>query len=163
MGGGEGRIQDKQEERRRLSGYFAAGLLAIITLLTFSQLQDFGPRSTVRRFHDAILSPEPSLAKEVGELVSPGLGSYSTDQLVAGVRNELAMGANPQLAGVQMSGGMAQVLVVYVRPSFPEPRVTPVVYFVRLSSERQRRWRIDSGSTWNALIDTQRRRYIPDQ
>jgi len=155
------RRTNRREERRRISGYVAAGMLASVTLLTFSQLQDFGPRSTVRRFHDALLTPGPGAVRQINELVSPALGTYSTDQLAAGVREELLGGAEARLAAVQTEGSTAQVLVVYVRPSFPQPRVTPVVYFVRLPEERPRRWRIDSGSTWNALVDAQRRRYMP--
>lgn len=122
--------------------YLAAGLLAAVTLFTFYVFRDYGPQSTIRRFHAAISQDNVS---ELANLTTDGLNAASTRRMVLFVA-QLAE-RNPTYEIVEMKR-LRDVVLAAVEYRFPNGAAMGVVWHVRRMPAD---WRIDCAETERGL------------
>jgi len=118
----------------KVSSVVAAGLLSAVTLGTFYLLRNYGPESTVQRFHTAALAADQAeLAKLTLKPDSPNVVP-----LVDEIRYMARLGARPEVANVQRGSGEVIVQIVY-RTSYREEEID---WFVR--ETRSSLWLVDA-------------------
>lgn len=134
--------------RSRQSGsWIAAGLIATLTASVFFVLQNYGPESTVRRFHEAVVR------KNFSELsrVSSGSIRQATDRVELDpatamlwnfVTDLVAQGARLRLRDVQRGPGFVWVAVYYVVPGR-----APVALPWLARHTPQGEWKVDTLAT----------------
>lgn len=121
------------------TSWVPAILLAGITLAVFTSLQNYGPQSAVRRFHQAIVTRDrAALETSVLEPVD----SKPVGMLLQGVERLLLNGP-PALTGSRQMNRSEQLLLTY-RDGFGN--AFPIVFFVE-KPERQKNWKINASKT----------------
>lgn len=128
--------------RGQFGSWLAAGCLAVLTLSVFWVSRDTGPESTVRRFHQSLLSGDAAGVSEV--LMNGGDGAGT--ELASAVSFLLRQTSQVSLGRVRSSGRTATVDVVYV--TRPSGGVVTVRYVV---SKPGLRWRVDALGTLRLL------------
>ncbi|MCB0826335.1 MAG: hypothetical protein KDC26_09110 [Armatimonadetes bacterium] len=120
------------------SSVVSAGVLSVLTLATFAYSRDRGPESSVRRFHQAIVSRD---LKEL-ERVTVKDKSDALNYLVQSVDGMIQRSDAVVLDRVEQSGRDAYIDVKY---RFPMNRgIFTLRYVVVLDG---RRWKIDARQT----------------
>ncbi len=116
----------------------ASGALALVVMLVFFVLQDYGPESAVRRFHEAIVRHDNETLKRVTK------GSLETEvaqfELTA-VEQVLKAGARYQLVRTDHRAGWVGAEVVYRSPNGQ----TGTIYWVVVKDGPT--WKVDPEAT----------------
>lgn len=95
----------------RSSGWLAASALAAMVIAVFFVLQNYGPESAVRRFHEALLRND---AAELRAVTNPGSGDAL--QAVASVAYRAMQAADSnRIVRREDAGGKVLVEVAYLR------------------------------------------------
>lgn len=133
----------------RWGTYWAAAVLAGLTLSVFAALRDYGPESAVRRFHQATLDgDEPGLQRVTKEEVR---STY-----VLRLRQELERlgreGARIRMGFVQKEmrvdrSTMAQIPSVIAEVRYYSPRGVQSIYWVL--DHDPGGWVVNATETWN--------------
>jgi hypothetical protein len=134
-------------------GILPAGILAIVTVATFARLQDYGPQSTVRRFHQAIAIRD---VNELQRVVREPVASAPVATLVSGV-SRLLINGSPVLAGSKQTNGEERLLMTY-RDDLGN--AFPIVFFVE-RNRTDRNWKINASKTSVAFENYLRALYGP--
>lgn len=93
---------------------FVAAAFALMVLSIFFVLQDYGPESTIRKFHQQIADRQFTNA---GAYLDQPVQTPSSQNLIADVSQLLALGARPVVQGMIRRQRLVQVQVVYFIPS----------------------------------------------
>ncbi len=125
---------------RASSNIIAAGSVAAIILAIFFRFQEYGPESTLRKFHEAAARGDE---QELGRLVDQTNPEVAR-ALEIQVNEFLRAGARYQLVSMDRSPGQVIANVRYVMPrrGYEIPMVWIVV-------QRGHVWRIDALKTLN--------------
>lgn len=115
-------------------------MLAILTVFVFTTLRDYGPASTLRRFHEAVFARDARALSEVS-VQRPDSGAL--DQL-----SSLVYGARTNGARVVIEGSVREPnRVVYrVQYKFPNSQVA-FLDFVVTKPRRNGPWLVDAEAT----------------
>jgi hypothetical protein len=132
--------------------WIPAFLVAGLTLFVFFVLQNFGPQSAVRRFHNAILRRDST---ELRASVLESTDSKSVRVLVDGV-SRLLLNGPPALAGSRHEPNEEQLLLTY---RDDQGNVFPIVFFVE-KRPGQRNWKVNSSKTSIAFENYLRNFYL---
>ena len=130
------------EGSSKLALYATAAVLSLITLTVFFVLQDYGPESTVRRFHQATVSRDDTELRRVTaqDLDYPSVSYLRQSVYNAVVRNR----ASVRLGNVAREPGRAVAEVDYLSP-FGSATILWVVV------ETKAGWKIDADQTLSLL------------
>jgi len=133
----------------RYSSYIAAGVLAVVTLSTFYMLQDYGPASAIRRFHQGVAKEDLSVVQ--GAIIQP-VESPSVGRVVERVQSLIQM-ESPRVAGTERDlsrrSGPPKVRVVLVYRDI-DGSPFPIVWVVEKPS---RVWKINVDKTETIIND----------
>lgn len=129
----------------RFAAYGAAGVLAVVVLFVFFILQDYGPESAVRRFHEAAARGD---LRTIQELTKRGSSDEATIRLASQLRFILiSQGARYRLMRMDRRPGEVGAEVAYV---YPGGQVAGLYWIVR-KGPGERSWRIDVERTLNPM------------
>ncbi len=96
-------------------GWLTSILLSLVTLFVFGSLQDYGPDSTVQKFHRAAAARD---AESANRLVAPDFDSSSTQELWATLVWLMANGRTEYaITHYQREANKAGIVVRYRLPS----------------------------------------------
>ncbi|HLO98887.1 MAG TPA: hypothetical protein VK171_09865 [Fimbriimonas sp.] len=141
-----------------------AALLALIVIFTFGSLQNYGPESTVRRFHTSLTNIQKSqlenrgipanewarlrssLVEDVGATPGSGTDQYAK-LLVERVYDQYRIGATYSLARMDRHPREVRIAVVYAPPGMPQSTIVWVV--TKPSGSRE--WKINARKTFSAM------------
>lgn len=90
-----------------------AAVLAIVVLTVFDKLQNYGPESAVRRFHEALITRNEPELEDV--LYDPG-STDALNDIIARIYPLLADGAPIHLSDIDRKPSTVLVLVAYYPP-----------------------------------------------
>ena len=90
-----------------------AAVLAVVVLSVFSKLQNYGPESAVRRFHEALLNRNEA---EIEEVLYQPWSRADVDLIVSTIYPLLADGARIRLRDVERTPTAVRVTVYYYPP-----------------------------------------------
>ena len=114
-------------------------LLAALTLTVFAKLQDFGPESTLRRFHQAAIRGDvPTIDATTAE----GANSPFVQALAQGIRSYAETGAPIQPLGMMRGPGEAICEVAYA------DRQSGMSVHLWVLKLRGRTWKINAEATY---------------
>lgn len=118
--------------------YLAASVLAIFTLLTFFRLQNYGPQSVLRTFHEAISKRDGKLADTV---VRDGIDSSAMRQVMSFLSPVLVQSSSYELVESRRPNSNTYLAAVEYR--------TPqgVFPFVWVLTKNDNTWKIDAQAT----------------
>jgi hypothetical protein len=120
-------------------GWLTAVLLSLVTIFVFGSLQNYGPDSTVRQFHQAAAELDRNGA---AALVSPDFDSSSTQMLWRELNTLLANGKTEyQISHYQRKANQAAIVVRY---RFTNGEARTLVWVV---SRMDGKWKIDTRET----------------
>lgn len=120
-------------------GWLTSILLSLVTLFVFFTLRDYGPDSSVRKFH---LAAEDLNREEAAPLVYPDFNSSSTQELWSLVAGLMANGrTNFEIAHYQRKANQAAIAVRY---RFPNGEQRTLIWLV---NRIEGKWRIDTRET----------------
>lgn len=125
-------------------GYAAAATLSLLTLGVFYVLQDYGPESAIRRFHDAVLKRDPV---ELQRVTDEDVRSQSVQQLITQVGAFMRSGSY-QLLRMERSATQVQAAVVYRARGSRD--VFPMIWVVE---KRGGLWKVNADKTMTILRD----------
>lgn len=117
----------------------AAALLGILTLGVFYVLQDYGPESSLRKFHRAAVNRN---LREISEVIAKGSNPESVRVLAKMVYDYAHAGARYQLLHVKRENKRVVAEVAYVLPG--RPVVFPVLWVVEKEPDG---WKVDINET----------------
>jgi hypothetical protein len=131
-----------KDSKQRWAPYVAAALLASLTIRVFSELQDYGPESAIRRFFGALGSPQ-ALQDEItkGDLGDAELAMFA-DLLFWQTH-----GVTAQMGHVKVTGNEARVVVSF---SFPNGTIWHSVWVVEGGG---RKWLVNANKTATIFRD----------
>lgn len=130
------------DRRQAVANYGPAVVLLGLVLLVFAVLQNYGPQSTVRRYHMAIQDRQLAALSRV--LVEP-VDSPPSQLLNSFVARQLQI-ANYRIVARDDQADGIRLLVVY---SARQGRWTyPVVFFTEKSGSR---WRVNASKTLTGI------------
>ncbi|BBO23321.1 MAG: hypothetical protein AMXMBFR19_05480 [Chthonomonadaceae bacterium] len=121
----------------------ASIVLAGLTLAVFATLQDYGPESAVRRFHEAALNGD---SRAMGRVVTSDSSEGAVSLLASRVLELARSGGRYQLLGIERGPGSARAEVAYVFPY--RGLVISMLWSVR---KEGRSWRVDADETLRNL------------
>lgn len=125
------------------SSVVAAGSLTLLCGAVFTTLQDYGPESSLRLFHEAIARRDPNTFARV---VEPGMDDVDTQFSITVVqRLLLQQGARFRISRMDRKPAWVGAQVEYIAPN---GRISTVYWIVR---KENRVWRVDARETWRAL------------
>lgn len=124
--------------RRQTSSAIAAAALAVITIFVFWVLQDYGPESAIRRFHDAVLNRDPVALAQV---TAEALNDPNVVHLEQNVVQLAQAGANYRI--LRMDRGPRRV-AAEVQYSLPDGRTGTTMWVV---VKQNRVWRVEASET----------------
>ena len=120
-------------------GWLTAILLSLVTIFVFGSLQNYGPDSTVRKFHQAAAELDRNGA---AALVAPDFDSSATQDLWTSLTSLLANGRTEyQITHYQRKANQAAIVVRY---RFPNGEARTLVWVV---SRIEGKWKIDTRET----------------
>jgi hypothetical protein len=120
-------------------GWLTSILLSLVTLFVFFTLQNYGPDSTVRKFH---LAARELDRDEAATLVYPDFDSSSTQELWTLVAGLLANGRTDfEITHFQRKANQAAIVVRY---RFPNGEQRTLIWLV---NRIEGKWRIDTRET----------------
>jgi hypothetical protein len=133
-----GRYIRLMAERSGAGAPVPAILLAAITLAVFWILQDYGPESAIRRFHQAAITGDRDTLQGVSlhRIESPAVQELEND-----VRTLLRGGGAYRILRMDRGPRRVSAEVVYGRPG--SPVVIPMIWFVD-KPEGHRSWRVNA-------------------
>ena len=155
--------------RKKLPGRLAAAVLAVITLVAFFILQDYGPVSAVRRFHEALRrSNLPAVqqalasgdaaafiqrlgsgnAATIQQVSEEPVGDPSVQYMALHLSPLILQGIQPQLAKTEREGERDDVVVVY---HLPNGEMLAIVWIV---DRKGSIWKINAQETAEALYES---------
>jgi hypothetical protein len=129
------------------SSYAAASVLAVITLGVFFRLQDYGPESAIRRFHNDVLNDDSS---DLQRVTVQSIGDQRVRRLVSLVHNLLVDGRRYQLVGMDRTPDQVRAAVIY---RIPRREDRAIVWVVERSDGG---WRVNADKTITILEDWSR-------
>lgn len=88
-------------------------LLSVLTLSVFAQLRDYGPESTLRRFHEAIRDQD---LETLDRLTVEGANDYRLIALARSFKRAFDLGVSAQILGIRREPDRVVAEVAYVRP-----------------------------------------------
>jgi hypothetical protein len=132
---------------RGLAGTITAAVLASITLWSFWVLQNYGPDSSIRRFHEAAVKLDRA---ELAAVTWGDPNSAAAIRLQQTVRAWLTGGATFRIARKQETRGVLTAAVIYSRPGAP----SMATVWVLRRQQGESGWRVDAPET---LMFLQRR------
>ncbi len=136
--------------RRWIKEFLPALALAAGTLFIFGRLQDYGPVSVVRRFHESIRAadapnaPAQLLRENVQQCLIENISDLEPRRLITAVEQYM-LDSQIGLAGTEREPRSVRVLIAYRKP---DGFVLPVVFFVE---KPQNKWKINATKTETAL------------
>jgi hypothetical protein len=120
-------------------GWLTSILLTLFTVFVFGTLQNYGPESTVSKFHQAAKELDRETA---AELMSPGIDSAASQELWRFFAGLMANGrAEYRIVHYERKANQAAIVVRY---GFPNGEQINLIWVVK---RRQGRWLIDSEET----------------
>lgn len=120
-------------------GWLTSALLSLLTLFVFGSLQNYGPESSVRRFHQAAAELSQPMAEP---LVEPAFDSAATQQLWSYVTSMLVDGkASVSVTHYQRKDDRAVILTRYQFPGGEQQSLAWVV------NREGKKWTIDTRET----------------
>lgn len=125
--------------RAALKGLAPALALGLLVLFVFATLQNYGPESAVRRFHEAVLTGDFKRLEET--VYQPSRGPYASD-IVGELGPILASGARIRLRDVDRRPSQVFVSVVYYLPDGRQGS------FIWVTQKTQNGWKVDTQETW---------------
>lgn len=128
--------------KAKIPGSLTAAILAVVTLGAFAILQDYGPVSAVRRFHEAVAKGDAAALQQV---VMEPVKDEDVQYLVQGISNELVNHVQPVLARTDRQGDQDDVVVTYNQPN---GQTLAIVWIV---DHRNSLWKINADQTATAL------------
>ena len=131
-------------------GWLTAILLSLVTLFVFGTLRNYGPDSTVRKFHEAAIADDSQAA---ANLATPNFDSASTQELWSFLKGLMANGSTEyEIAQNQRQANKSAIVVRYRSPYGDQRSLIWVVI------RQQGRWVIDTKETTLAARYLLRRR-----
>lgn len=127
------------EEFSRNKAIGASLILTVLTLTVFFILQDYGPESVIRRFHQAALEDDRAA---ISQTVMGGPDTPWAIKLQQSVRQLAREGYRYEFSRVIRLPRQVYVNVVYYPPGFPAVNA-PGVVFGWVVQKPQRRWEIN--------------------
>ena len=124
----------------------AAAALAAVTLFVFYTLQDIGPESAIRRFHEAVITQNLPALQSVSV---QSLDDPNTQKLATRVVEEIGHGARYQLLHMDRGRSEVGAEVAYIRP---DGSVAPTYWIVERHPGRQ--WRVNAMRTLSIMSRT---------
>ncbi len=118
----------------------AALLLAVLTLSVFWVLQDVGPESAIRRFHQALARRD---AGELQSVTLQPLQAPAPQALVSRTQTLLTQGARFRVLRMDRTPNQVIAEVAYVLPN----KTGTVMLWVIRNSDRTAAWRVDATAT----------------
>ena len=137
-----------KEGNARYGPAIAAAFLACLTVRVFSELQNYGPESAIRRFYQAVKANDRKAVESV--MVPQQIDGPNFKYLVGKLMAWNAEGANLQVARIERTGNEVRAVVVF---SFPSGTVTGFVWVVERSGKD---WLVDTNKTATILLDSLR-------
>lgn len=122
----------------RASSLVPAIALAVLTLAVFWVLQDYGPESAIRRFHDAVLSRD---ALALAQVTEDDLNDLPTQRLIQNVLLLGEKGATYRILGMQRETRRVAAEVQYNLPDGKSGRTIWIVV------KRNRVWKVEASET----------------
>ena len=122
----------------RASATFAAATLAILVLAVFSVLQDYGPESAIRRFHDAVRRDD---VRALAQVTEEDPRDARVQHLAQNVALLSKQGANYRILRMDREPRQVAAEVQYVLPDGRQGRTVWVVVKTR------RTWRVEASET----------------
>jgi len=119
-------------------------VLSLLTLSVFYVLQDYGPESAIRRFHDAVVRGD---GIELQRVTAEDIRSPSVILLARDVKNFLVDGTY-QLSRMERSQNQVQAAVVYRAKGSAE--LFPMIWIVE---KRGSVWKVNADKTLTILRD----------
>ena len=131
-------------------GWLTAILLSLVTLFVFGTLRNYGPDSTVCKFHEAAIADDSQAA---ANLATPNFDSASTQELWSFLKGLMANGSTEyEIAQNQRQANKSAIVVRYRSPYGDQRSLIWVVI------RQQGRWVIDTKETTLAARYLLRRR-----
>lgn len=128
----------------RTTSLWPAIALAILTFLVFASLQNFGPESTIRRFHVAIANRDIKLLQST---LAQDVSNQDVAELIGWTRPLLQSGYSYRIQRMDRQPSEVRAAVLYSRPrSFSQARIWVV-------ERRGRQWIIDASKSARILRD----------
>jgi len=137
-------MPDMQPPGGRLWRYVAVAVLSLLTLGVFYVLQDYGPESAIRRFHDAIVRGD---GVELQRVTMEDIRSPNVRLLARDVNNFLRNGAY-QLVRMERSQTQVKAAVVYRAKGSSE--LFPMIWVVEKQGSI---WKVNADKTLTILRD----------
>ncbi|HWD37236.1 MAG TPA: hypothetical protein VG944_00170 [Fimbriimonas sp.] len=124
--------------------YYAAAVLAAITLFVFFTLQDYGPGSAIRRFHDDVISQNYA---DLQRICREDINSLEVGMLAQMLNDLDERGATSTIASEDRSAAEVDVLVLYRLQGGERP-------YIWVVKKNRGTWQIDPFETVRANQDT---------
>jgi hypothetical protein len=124
----------------RHQGWPAAALLAVLTLSVFFLLQNYGPESTVRRYHEAVAKGDRVTQDQLIEETPDNPAAVQLSSLLTGIRR-VADGYRP--VNMDRKPGSVLLEVAYIRGNGIMARLPWIVH----KRPGWNRWRISATDT----------------
>ena len=132
--------------RKRLASAIVTSLILVaLTLFVFANLRDYGPESTIRRFHEAAIAGDRAA---INATTIEGYKNPFVANLVQGIRQLAEQGGQMRIVGQNYKVSDMQVGVTY---SMRNGASTTFNYYLTRSN---REWRIDARKTKNAIYES---------
>jgi hypothetical protein len=128
---------------RSIQAFIPAVVLTALVLFVFSTLQNYGPESAVRRFHEGILRRD---MREINEVTMPANSHQEEGEVNAMARliyGRLNQSRRIRLQDMQRSPKAIIVTVLYYTPDGAPLGNAPYV-----AVKTQLGWRVDVHRTW---------------
>ena len=143
-----GNLSTVKEGNAKYGPIIAAAFLFCLTIRVFSELQNYGPESAIRRFNMAIKANDRKGLEAV--MVAQQIDGENFKYLLAKLMSWNAEGATMQVARMERTGNEVRAVVVF---SFPSGKMTAFVWVVE---RRGKDWLVDTNKTATILLDTLR-------
>jgi hypothetical protein len=123
--------------KRRLSAIVTSAILVALTVSVFAKLRDYGPESTLRRFHVAALSNDLAT---MNATIKEGSNEGNVYWLRGFLRELSRQGTLPRIIGQRGDVNSVAVEVAYILPNTTQGMVMV--------------WKVDRvGRTWKINVD----------
>lgn len=120
----------------------AAVALAVLTLGTFFQFRDFGPQSTIRRWHEAVAVKD---LDTINNLTVGGWANPNTQGLANLIFNFLRAGAKYDIVAIRKPQSKVVVAVEY---RFGNGMSRPLVWYLQKEDDT---WKVNAEDTATSL------------
>jgi hypothetical protein len=135
-----------------LKAIIPAGVLAALVLFVFATLQNYGPESAVRRFHEAVLERNQT---EVDDVILHPANAGEVSKIEKVIWDALSQGAHIRLHDLSRTPTKVTVTVIYHAGDQSG-------YQVWATQKTSNGWKVDIHRTWQLWNSASRASPPPD-